>query len=117
MERGNIYNDKFNEKIKNDEMFKKVFYPMSKSQNIPHMIQKGRLIGALGLLLNAKYKIKTDPEFVNLKVHPFYISESPRFFAFSRKSVQEHLLRMLRDANIRAVAKGGYDKVIRKWKE
>ncbi|MCP4021812.1 MAG: amino acid ABC transporter substrate-binding protein [Desulfobacteraceae bacterium] len=116
-ERGNVYSDEFNEKFKNDKVFRDVFYAMSNSQMIPNMIQEEKFIGALGLLLNAQYQIKTDPRFTNLKVHPFQISKQPNFFAFSRKSVSKDLILKLHEANIRAIAKGSYGKIMRKWKE
>ena len=114
-ETGNVLGETFDAKYKNDEDFRNVFFPMTNLNQVD-MLLRERVSGLLDMLANAKYNIKNDPKWKDLKIHPFVISEMPSFFAFSKKSISEKTLIKLHAANIRNINNETYDKIFRKWK-
>ncbi len=114
-ETGTIRDRNFTQKFNQDTEFREVFVD-SVHATLTDMVRLGRLSGALDLAENAKYALKTDPEYAKaVKVHPFRVSSLPTFFAFSKRSVSPELLLRLHKANIRVIARGEYDAIMDKW--
>lgn len=116
-ENGNLFDQVFINKFESDEVFRNIF-SASPVGNMTEMVYRRRLSGELTLLENAEYSIKTNPKYAkDMKIHSFQISNLPTFFAFSKRSISKDMFLKLNEANIRAVAKGAYENVKKKWEQ
>ena len=114
-ETGNLFDKHFSEKFENDQSFKDIFEPLEVG-NMTEMVYLGRLSGELTILENAQYAIKTNTKYKKyLKIHPMTISKLPTFFALSKQSINQEKMLALQAANIRAISKGLYEDVIKRW--
>lgn len=112
---GNLFDKHFSEKFESDPNFQALFKALEVG-NMTEMVYLKRLSGELTILENAKYAIKTNPKYQkHLKVHPMTISKLPTFFAFSKQSISQDKILALQAANIRAISKGLYEEVIKRW--
>lgn len=114
-ENGNMFDSAFVEKFASDEHFRKAF-SANPASNLTEMVFRGRLSAELTIFENAHYAMKTTPKYMqNMQIHPFEISSEPALFAFSKRTVSNDRFIELYEANIRAIAKGKYQEVIKKW--
>lgn len=114
-ETGNLFDENFTHKFQNDPDFKSTFKALEVG-DMTEMVYLGRLSGELTILENAKYSLDTHPKYQeHMKIHPMIISKLPSFFAFSKQSISPEKILALQAANIRAISKGLYEKVIDRW--
>jgi len=114
-EKGNIYDQAFTRKYNTDKSFRALFVPLP-AHDITEMVFRGNLVGELNLAESARYLIDNNPAYAEkLTVLPFHVSRLPTFFAFSKQSVSTELLLRLHAANVRVLARDGYQDILKKW--
>ncbi len=114
-ETGNLFDKYFIDKFEEDQEFRNNFKALAVG-DMTEMVFLGRLSGELTILENAQYSIASNPKYLeHLKIHPMIISKLPSFFAFSKHSISKDKIIELQAANIRAISKELYVKVIERW--
>ena len=60
--------------------------------------RKGRIDGFFAEKLYLQYRLRSNPDYAMVELHPLVISSAPVYFAFSKLSVNEALLHRLTKA-------------------
>ncbi len=115
IERGVFHGPAFEEKRKEDDAFRAKLEEVSDSGLNAKKLKHGRISAFINNQPNMVYQIRTNPLFLNFKIHPFVLHESPVHFGFSRKSVSAETLGHLREAYDRAQENGLFHVVFEKY--
>ncbi len=110
------YGRDFDEKMKTDPEFRKVFQKTSYTTKYGVQISRERLVAFIMDRYDLAYKIKTDPTYQDVKIYPnFFIHKNWIYFGFSKKSVSPKWLRQIQQAYERVKTQGMFEKVLQRY--
>lgn len=115
IERGKVYGPIFENKRKTDESFCRILDKVTDVSSNEKKLISDRLSGYLGYGYNTYYRLKNNPSYNQLKIHPFVINQSWVYFGFSKKSVSNETLTILKSAYKRASAKGRFERIRQRY--
>ena len=109
------YPEEFNTKLINDADFKNCFTKTVNPKSILKMLSKNWILGYFDEKMAIEYYKNNDPNYRDIAVHPFILSQEPVFFAASKKSVDVDVANKLYEAYYRLWENGKIKEIIRKW--
>lgn len=115
IERGKVYGSAFEEKRVSDSVFRSKLEEVSEVNLNENKLAIGRLSGFLGYAYNIMHQMKINPLYRDFAIHPFIVHKSWVYFGFSKKSVSPELLKKLQEAYDRAVKKGLFESIRKRY--
>lgn len=95
-----------------DTVFRRTFRGLANNKQNVQLLKHNQLFGFFTDFYDAKHQLQTNPNYGDLKIHPFIIGENFVYFGFSQKSVSAELFERLRRAFNSAKEKGRFKKII-----
>jgi len=108
------YSDEFDARLASDPTFAQVFDALPKAALLPKKVGSGNNFGFIEDSYFVNYSIKTNPEFQDLAIHSFTLSNTPSYFGVS-KQLAPALLQRLETSFKHLEANGTLAKVRGKW--
>ena len=109
------YPVEFVNKLKNDRDFNSCFTKAIKPDLFIKMLSNNLIIGYFDEKTSIEYYINNYPEYNDIVIHPFVLSQEPVFFAVSKKSVDVDTANKLFEAYYRLWESGKIKEIINKW--
>ena len=109
------YPIEFTNKLKNDINFEDCFAKAIRPDLILKMLSKNLILGYFDEKMAIEYYKNNDPNYSDIIVHPFVLSEEPVFFAVSKKSVDITTANKLYEAYYNLWKNGKIDEITEKW--
>lgn len=97
-QRGSDFGEQFNNMLVKNPNLKSKLIELANNEVRLNMIRKGRATGFFADSAYIEYQIKTNPEYAILEMHPLIIRSNPVYFAFSKKSLDEDLMKKINKA-------------------
>ncbi len=108
------FSKEYNDRLTTDPDFKKCFEIISNQENNLRKLKAGRILGFMDEKGTMKYRIKNDPEYSDIKIHPFMLDRSPAYIGVSKKTPPE-IYSKLKKAFNKVEKKGILEKIRIKW--
>ena len=112
VERDASYGDEFDLRLAKDPGFQASF-TFARS-TLAEMMNNRRLFAFIEQRHIARHKIRHQPEYAGLAIHPFIVSSAPLYIGVSR-SVDEKTLASLQRATSALISNGTFAAIDRKW--
>lgn len=116
IQRGAHYGDEFSRKFEEEPRFANNFVVVNGNKDKIKLTNHGRTIAFFEEYYQLRHAIDINPEFENIKIHPFVINEDAVYFAFSKKSVTPELYLKLILGFEEAKKMEGFINVINRYK-
>ena len=114
MQQDIIVSKEFNRRLETDKVFAAHVMTIPQTEKLHEMTKRGRLFGFFEQKISLLWRIKNDPEYKGLAVHPFTASSTDIYFGVS-KTVPADILYKLRKSNEKLINSNTYNKIIDKW--
>ncbi|MCP3926820.1 MAG: amino acid ABC transporter substrate-binding protein [Desulfobacterales bacterium] len=116
IERKMYYGKAFEEKFKNDNLFKGNIELVTDIVANEKKLVFERLSGFLGYGYNIYYRFKTSPIYKKFKVHKMTIHQDWVFFGFSKKTVSKEMLKKLQKSYDKASKNGSFERIKKRYR-
>lgn len=113
---GSYYGEAFDRKFKTDPAFAAKFDLRSVDQMNIKKLKADRIIGWFADVYAIAYHMRNDPEYAEVKAHPFVINRDVVYFGVSKKSVSAATIARLEQAWVQAQAAGQFEKVLKRYR-
>ncbi len=112
--KGAFWSEKFNKKLENNSQFTDCFEIVARDDINLKKTLKGRILGFFEEKF-LQYRIRNDPDYKGLAIHPYVLDSRPTFFAVSRKGVDLKTFGKLLVAYEKLVKDGTIQRIRDKW--
>lgn len=112
-----FYGDNFQRRMETDETFRDCFEPIDKAVLNMNKTLGNRILGFFEQELPIRYRIKTDPTYRGLAIHPFVLTRATAYIGVSRKGVDEATLSRLQQGYEKVVGDGTLERIKVDWKK
>ena len=91
-QRGTYVGERFEQVLMQNPKLKKQIVLLGNTSVRIDMVKKGRADGFFAERAYLQYRLRTNPEYSMVELHPLVIHSAPVYFAFSKASVSKPLL-------------------------
>jgi len=100
-QRGAFYSQEFKDRLEQDKEFENYFDPISKINLNIKKVLAGRILGFFESPLSLSYRIKYNPDYKGLAIHPFRFKRKIKdeiFYGLSKKGIKSEIFEKINKA-------------------
>lgn len=116
IERKKYYGKDFEHCFQTDRSFRKKIEVVTDITANEKKLSMGRISGFLGYGYNIYYRFKKDTLYKKFKLNPVVLHRDLVYFGFSKKSVSDELLKIIRKSYRKAVKRGAFEKIAKRYR-
>jgi ABC-type amino acid transport substrate-binding protein len=108
------HSQEFDARLANDRAFAEHFYIAAQNEMFAKMVASNRCLGFFGDVEFLRYRIKTDPDFKDLAIHPYSVTSNQVYLGVTKKR-DAAVIKKLDESFRRLEANGTLAKIRAKW--
>ncbi len=108
------HSKEFDDRLASDRAFAEQFQVSAQNETFAKMVGSKRCLGFFGDVEFLRYRIKTDPDFKDLAIHPFTVTVNQVYLGITKK-LDAASVKKLDDSFKRLEANGTLAKIRAKW--
>ncbi len=109
-----FFSKDYNDRLKHDPVFKRCFEIIPNQENNLKKLRAGRILGFFGARGAIDYRIKNDPKYSAIEIHPYVLDSSPAYIGISKKTDRK-IYDRLESAYKKTEKNGTLGKIRDKW--